>query len=139
MKDVQNEYDSRGIDIQKVGIKNFDIPLNIRRKNSFNQIVYAKASVSVSLPKEYKGTHMSRFVAVLTEWQNKDMLGSDLKGCLESVINKLSAQSGELILEFKYFIDKLAPVSSQKSTMCYDCTFKSILNNYKKNKLCYFT
>ena len=74
MKDVQNEYDSRGIDIQKVGIKNFDIPLNIRRKNSSNQIVCAKAGISVSLPKEYKGTHMSRFVEVLTEWQTKEVL-----------------------------------------------------------------
>lgn len=137
MKDVQNEYDSRGIDIQKVGIKNFDIPLNIRRKNSSNQIVCARASVSVSLPKVYKGTHMSRFVEVLTEWQNKDMLGSDLKGCLEMVINRLSAQSGELLLEFKYFIDKIAPVSSQKSTMCYDCAFRSILNNYGTNNESY--
>ena len=55
MKDIQNEYDSRGIDIQKVGIKDFDIPLNIRRKNSSNQQVCAKAKVSVSLPKNYKG------------------------------------------------------------------------------------
>ena len=79
MKDIQKEYDSRGIDIQKVGIKDFEIPLNIRRKNSTNQVVSAKARVTVSLPKHYKGTHMSRFVEVLTEWQNKDMLGSDLK------------------------------------------------------------
>ncbi len=137
MKDVQNEYDSRGIDIQKVGIKNFDIPLNIRRKNSSNQIVCAKAGISVSLPKEYKGTHMSRFVEVLTEWQTKDMLGSDLKGCLVSVINKLSAQSGEMFLEFKYFIDKEAPVSHQKSTMCYDCYFKCILNDYNSENELY--
>ena len=92
MKDIQNEYDSRGIDIQKVGIKNFDIPLNIRRKNNSNQIVNASASATVLLPKHYKGTHMSRFVEVLTEWQYKDMLGSDLKGCVESIIKKLNAK-----------------------------------------------
>lgn len=130
MKDVQNEYDCRGIDIQKVGIKNFDIPLNIRRKNNSNQIVYAKASASVSLPNQYKGTHMSRFVEVLTEWQHKDMLGSDLEGCLVSIVEKLSAKSGELYLEFKYFIDKAAPVSGQISPMCYECSFKSSLNDY---------
>jgi len=134
MKDVQNEYDSRGIDIQKVGIKNFDIPLKIKRKNNSNQIVNAVADVSVLLPKRYKGTHMSRFVEVLTDWQHKDMLGSDLKGCVETVIEKLSANSGELTLKFKYFIDKEAPVSKNISPMCYDCSFKSILTNYKTDE-----
>ena len=79
MKDIQNEIDSRGINIQKVGIKNFDVPLSIKRKNDTNQTVNAKACLSVSLPKQYKGTHMSRFVEILNEWQDKDMLGSDLK------------------------------------------------------------
>ena len=130
MKDIQNEYDSRGIDIQKVGIKNFDIPLNIRRKNSSNQLVDAKACVSVSLPKHYKGTHMSRFVEVLTEWQHKDMLGSDLKGCVEAIVDKLSAQNGELLLKFNYFIKKQAPVSKYESVMCYECSFKSVLTDF---------
>ncbi len=134
MKDIQNEYDSRGIDIQKVGIKDFEIPLNIRRKNSSNQVVNAKARVSVSLPKHYKGTHMSRFVEVLTDWQNKDLLGSDLKGCISAIVEKLDAQSGELELTFKYFINKSAPVSGLTSTMSYECSFNSILKNYKTEK-----
>ena len=130
MKDIQNEIDSRGINIQKVGIKNFDVPLSIKRKNDTNQTVNAKACLSVSLPKQYKGTHMSRFVEILNEWQDKDMLGSDLKGCVESIVNKLSAKNGELNLAFKYFIKKEAPVSKLTSMMCYDCSFKSILTDF---------
>ncbi len=130
MKDIQNEYDSRGIDIQKVGIKNFDIPLNIRRKNNSNIIVCAKANVSVSLPKCYRGTHMSRFVELLTDWQHKDMLGSNLKGCVQALIEKLNATSGELYLYFKYFIDKKAPISGMISTMSYDCSFRSSIDEH---------
>lgn len=130
MKDIQKEYDSRGIDIQKVGIKDFEVPLNIRRKNSSNQVVNAKARVAVSLPKHYKGTHMSRFVEVLTEWQNKDMLGSDLKGCISAIVEKLDAKNGELEFTFKYFINKFAPVSGLTSTMSYECYFNSILEDY---------
>lgn len=130
MKDIQKEYDSRGVDIQKVGIKDFEVPLNIRRKNSSNQVVNAKARVAVSLPKHYKGTHMSRFVEVLTEWQNKDMLGSDLKGCISAIVEKLDAKSGELEFTFKYFINKFAPVSGLTSTMSYECSFNSILEDY---------
>ena len=82
MKDIQNEADTREIDIQKVGIKDFNIPFKIKCKDNSTQLVNAKTRVSVSLPKNYKGTHMSRFVEMLTEWQAEDMLGSDLKGCI---------------------------------------------------------
>lgn len=130
MKDIQNEYDSRGIDIQKVGIKNFAVPLNIRRKHDSNQVVSANACMSVLLPKHYKGTHMSRFIEILNEWQNKDLLGSDLKGCVEAIVEKLSAKTGELVLTFKYFIKKQAPVSKYESVMSYDCCFKSVLTDF---------
>src|SRR5574344_2730934 len=133
MKDVQNSQDNRNVDIQKVGIKHLDLPLTIQRKNSSNQVVSAKAKVSVSLPRHYKGTHMSRFVEVLSEWRNKNLLGIDVKGCLEQIIKKLNAKSGELEFNFKYFIDKTAPISKNKSFMGYDCSFKGEIvdGNYK--------
>lgn len=86
MKDVQNTQDNRNVDIQKVGIKHVELPLIIQRKNASNKVVYAEARVCVSLPKDYKGTHMSRFVEVLNEWRTKDLLGVDIKGCLEKII-----------------------------------------------------
>jgi len=133
MKDVQSSHDTRNIDIQKVGIKHLDLPLIIQRKNSSNQVVSAKAKVSVSLPRSYKGTHMSRFVEVLTKWHKKHLLGIDIKGCLDEIIHKLNATSGELEFKFKYFIDKEAPVSGNTSFMGYDCMFRGIIqdNDYK--------
>ena len=131
MKDVQNTEDTRNVDIQKVGIKNLDLPLTVQRKNNSNQVVSASAKVSVSLPRHYKGTHMSRFVEVLSKWHNKNLLGIDIKGCLEEIIHKLNAKSGELEFCFKYYIDKTAPVSKQKSFMGYDCSFKGIINEGK--------
>lgn len=132
LKDTQNLKDDRGVDIQKVGVKNVEVPLTIQRKNESNQIVNANARVSVSLPKHYKGTHMSRFIEVLSEWKNKDLLGVDIKGCLTAIIKKLNAQSGELEFNFKYFIDKKSPVSKISSPMSYDCTFEGALSNYGK-------
>src|SRR5574344_2591449 len=109
--DVQNKTDNSGIDIQKVGIKNVDLPLTIQRKNDSNQTVYASAKASVSLPNKFKGTHMSRFVEVLNEWKNKGLLGVDIKGCVETLVKKLHAKNGEIEFEFKYFIDKVSPVT----------------------------
>ncbi len=129
MKDIQNLKDNRDVDIQKVGIKHLELPLIIQRKNSSNQIVCAKARVNVSLPRDYKGTHMSRFVEVLSEWQNKNLLGVDIKGCLEKIIKNLNAKSGELEFKFKYFIEKHSPVTNLTSTMCYDCSFEGRIEN----------
>ena len=129
MKDIQNLEDNRNIDIQKVGVKNVELPLTIQRKNNSNQNVYAKARVSVSLPKKYKGTHMSRFIEVLNEWQTKNLLGVDIKGCLETILKKLHSESGELEFKFKYFVNKKAPVTDNVAPMSYDCSFEGIINN----------
>jgi len=129
LKDVQNLKDTRGVDIQKVGIKNVELPLIIERKNESNQVVYAKAKMNVSLPRHYKGTHMSRFIEVLSEWKNKNLLGVDFKGCLATIIKKLNAKSAELEFKFKYFIDKKAPVSKLSSPMSYSCSFDGTMSN----------
>ncbi len=133
MKDIQNLRDTRNVDIQKVGIKNLELPLIIQRKNSSNQVVSAQARVNVSLPKDYKGTHMSRFVEVLNEWRTKNLLGVDIKGCLEKIIENLDAQSGELEFNFKYFLEKKSPVTHLPAVMSYDCLFEGRIseNNYK--------
>ena len=128
MKDVQNTQDTRNVDIQKVGIKNVELPLIIQRKNASDKVVYATARVCVSLPRNYKGTHMSRFVEVLNEWRTKNLLGVDIKGCLEKIIKKLHAQSGELEFNFKYFVDKKAPVTKLAAPMCYDCSFEGTMD-----------
>ncbi|MBO5385328.1 GTP cyclohydrolase I FolE2 [bacterium] len=129
MKDVQNSQDNRNVDIQKVGIKHVELPLVVQRKNKSDKVVYAKARVCVSLPKDYKGTHMSRFVEVLNEWRSKKLLGVDIRGCLEEVVKRLDAQSGELEFDFKYFVDKQAPVSNLSAPMCYDCSFEGRIDN----------
>ena len=128
LKDVQSSYDSRGVDIQKVGVKDVEIPLVVQRKDSDNQSVYAKARVSVNLPKNYKGTHMSRFMEVLNEWSQKKLLSEDIKGFLKQVKQKLSASSAEVKFNFKYFVKKSAPVSKITSQQGYACSFKGVLD-----------
>lgn len=130
MKDIQNTQDNRNVDIQKVGIKHVELPLIIQRKNASDKVVYATARVCVSLPRDYKGTHMSRFVEILNEWRTKDLLGIDIKGCLEKIINKLHAKSGELEFDFKYFINKKSPVTKLSAPMCYDCSFEGRIDEH---------
>ena len=129
MNDVQNQVDERGVAIQKVGIKGIELPLIIQRKDKEDIVIYSNATAGVSLPAHYKGTHMSRFVEVLNEWRGRHTLGVDIRGCVEAITRKLNAKSGYLKFEFKYFIDKLSPVTKISAPMCYDCFFEGILDN----------
>ena len=58
MKDVQNQSDNRGVDIQKVGIKGIELPLIIQRKDKEDIVIYSNATAGVPLPAHYNGTHM---------------------------------------------------------------------------------
>ena len=139
IKDVQNQKDLRNIPIQKVGVKDVEIPLIIERKpeNSTNiplESVYAKVKMSVSLPSHFRGTHMSRFLEILNKYKKESLLSTDIEQVLFDMKNRLDAQNAYVNFDFKYFINKKAPISNLESLMCYDCAFEGEVDencNYK--------
>lgn len=128
LKDVQNQEDTREVDIQKVGINNLDVPLRIQRKNDTNQTVNAKVRMSVSLPRKYKGTHMSRFVEVLNLYRMKNFSSEDIKCLLSDIKKVLKAESANAKFNFQYFVDKKSPVTKLSFPLAYDCSFEGNLN-----------
>lgn len=123
MQDVQNRRDSRGIAIQQVGIKEAHLPFLIKTKEGGFQQVLARIRFTVSLPKEYKGTHMSRFLEILMPWSQKPLAEPEMEAMLSEALEHLEARSAEVELSFKYFVDKYAPVSQKHSVLDLDCTF----------------
>jgi len=67
MKDIQNEKDDRNIAIDKVGVKDIRYPITVLDKATKTQQTVALINMYVNLPRDYKGTHMSRFVEILNE------------------------------------------------------------------------
>ncbi len=135
IKDIQKTFDARNIALQKVGVKDVETLLNIERKGQKSpQKVYAKAKMSVYLPSNYKGTHMSRFIEILEEYRKKNLIGIDIKKMLEDMKIKLESKSAYLKFDFKYFIKKCAPKSALEALMAYDCYFEGTLdeNNFYK-------
>ena len=132
MNDVQNQSDERNIDIQKVGVKDVEIPLIIQRKLKNGAVdtqrVYAKAKMSVSLNRQFKGTHMSRFIEILNDYRKKNLVGVDIKKMLLDMKERLSAENAYVKFDFKYFIKKTAPKSEIEALMCYDCYFEGKLD-----------
>lgn len=126
MKDIQLHPDYRSIDLQRVGIKNLHLPLLIKQKKNGYQSVLGNVSLSVDLPRLYKGTHLSRFVEILEKWSQKSLSSREIKDILEEAVKKLSARQAQITIKFKYFIKKKAPVSKQESFLDYGCEFTGI-------------
>lgn len=123
MQDVQNRKDQRGIAIQKVGIKEAHLPFLIKTKDGSYQQVLARVRFTVALPSQYKGTHMSRFLEILMPWSRKPLAEPEMESMLEEALEKLEAHAAEVELSFKYFVDKVAPVSGKTSVLDLDCCF----------------
>ncbi len=77
----------------------------------------------VDLPHDHKGTHMSRFVEMLTSFRKKISLLA-LSNILEDMKKQLNAASSHITISFPYFIEKIAPVSHTAGLMNYKCKIK---------------
>ena len=128
MIDVQSQKDDRQIPIDKVGVKNIRYPITVRDKeNGFQQTV-ANINMYVNLPHDHKGTHMSRFIEVLSEYRRQVTL-ENLNAILEELKNRLNAESAHLEVTFPYFITKKAPVTQSEGLMEYICACKASANH----------
>lgn len=120
MRDVQNMYDPRKIEIDKVGVKNVKYPIVVLDKTSGTQHTIATINMYVSLPHDYKGTHMSRFVEILHAHKNMINM-QDFPAILREMKERLKAESAHLEVTFPYFIKKDAPISGTPGYLEYSC------------------
>jgi GTP cyclohydrolase I len=127
LTDKQNEPDIRGLRIDKVGVRGLRIPLQVRDKSHQLQNTVARVGMFVDLPKEFKGTHMSRFVEVLNS-HGSVVHVENIPDMLRAMQAKLQAQTAHLEMEFPYFLVKKAPVSGKEGVLDYNVRFDAAMN-----------
>jgi GTP cyclohydrolase I len=134
LPDLQNEEDTRGVEIDRVGITNVKFPIKVRRKPSepkkheYDE-VSADVRLFVGLPHNYKGVNMSRFTECLVEFSRHTISMSSMPDLLISLQEKLKSKDAYARFEFDYYIDKTAPVSKKTAPMAYRCAFTGIKRN----------
>jgi GTP cyclohydrolase I len=122
LHDKQSERDHRGLRIDKVGVRGLQFPIQIRDKAHAIQNTIATIAMSVDLPKEFKGTHMSRFLEVLNA-HGSVVHVENINDILFAMQEKLHAATAHLEMEFPFFLTKRAPVSGLESVMNYTARF----------------
>jgi GTP cyclohydrolase I len=120
MPDVQSSADTRHMPIQRVGVRGVRHPMLVARSGEEALPTVARWELTVALPPEEKGTHMSRFVALLEAYRARPMTPVLLCRMAQEMLPLLKAERGEISAEFPYFLSKKAPVSGAESLLDYD-------------------
>ena len=131
MPDVQSTLDERALPIEKVGIRGVRHPLIIRSQTGDFPSV-GQFEMDVALPAHVKGTHMSRFMALLQE-QDKPVDSTTVVQMVSAMLPLLDAKEGHVQFTYTHFVKKAAPVSGVESLMDYEVTWMATA---KQNTAC---
>jgi GTP cyclohydrolase I len=120
VEDVQGRADTRRLPINRVGIKDISHPVRVKDRSAGEQHTIATFNMYVSLPHNFKGTHMSRFVEILhTE---REISVESFRAMLAKMTERLEADTGHIEMSFPFFVMKRAPVSGVESLMDYQAS-----------------
>ncbi len=121
MPDVQSAHDERALPIEQVGIRGLRHPLIIRT-NSGDMPAVGNFEMDVALPAHVKGTHMSRFIALLQKHQ-EPIDSTSIVTMVCEMLPLLNANQGRIQFTYTHFVKKAAPVSGVESLMDYEVTW----------------
>ncbi|MEO6054578.1 MAG: GTP cyclohydrolase FolE2 [Chthoniobacterales bacterium] len=127
LKDTQNEADNRQLAIDRVGVKNLRYPIQVRDKNhAHTQSTVTTVQLTVDLPHQYKGTHMSRFIEVLNS-HGPVLHVDNIKDILLQLRARLHSENAHVDFEFPFFLEKKAPVTGAAGLIDYNVRFSASL------------
>jgi GTP cyclohydrolase FolE2 len=118
LPDVQTAHDPRGVALDEVGVGGVALPLTILAPDGRQEATVAEADLSVALPAEVRGTHMSRFV------EEAAALGPVTPGAVlqlaRALRERLEAPRSHVQLRFPLFVERAAPVSGLSAPHRYE-------------------
>ena len=126
--DVQSAPDTRKLTIDKVGVKALRHPVRVKDRSGYEQHTVAIFNMYVELPHNFKGTHMSRFVEILSQHERETSVRS-FRAMLREVADHLDAEKSRIEMTFPFFLQKKAPVTGVESLMDYEVTLAGEIAN----------
>lgn len=118
--DVQGRPDTRGVAIDRVGISGVKLPIRVSDRGGQAEPTVGTFKLTVALPPEVKGTHMSRFLELLHEEEDHVISVENMQALLPDMNARLKAETGEIQVHFPWFISKPAPITGTESKVDYE-------------------
>ena len=130
--DVQSYEDKRRIAINRVGIKDIKHPVTVIDRSQQPQAVIGNFTMTVALPEDRKGTHMSRFTQLLNEHTPTVHSLSNFVDLFREMNRRLESTEGTIEMSFTYFINKTAPVSGVSGMLDYEISLRADIERGKE-------
>ena len=124
LPDIQSSVDNRNIAISKVGVTSIRWPIRFvsrSQRGTTEQSTTASFDMFVSLPANRKGTHMSRFLQLLSGWDSCFSIES-LREFSKTICDKLDSDDAHVTLRFPFFVDRKAPVTGETGKIQLEVT-----------------
>src|SRR5579872_6557220 len=120
VEDVQGRADTRRLPTRRSSDLDISHPVRVKDRSAGEQHTIATFNMYVSLPHNFKGTHMSRFVETLHS--EREISVESFRTMLETMTERLEADVGHIEMTFPFFVMKKAPVSGVESLMNYEAS-----------------
>lgn len=133
LKDIHQEKELRGVNLQWVGIRDLHWPFIIKNGNKKTQLVNARVSLYLDLNAKERAVHMSRLVRNLHFFSKKILRKDSIKNFLQLILRQSGSKNALFKIDFIYLKLKNSPVTKNKGYMSYKCGLeaKIISNQYK--------
>lgn len=123
LADMQATPDPRGIPLRHAGVSQLSYPISVWDRHQVRQETVGRFKLTVDLPHNVKGTHMSRFLEALEEHQGNCSL-ENIPDLADDLRSRLNADRAHVRVEFPYFIPRVAPVSGKRSRLEIQACFE---------------
>lgn len=109
LPDVQAYADARGVSLDAVGVAGLHLPVTVLGPDASEQATIAETDLTVAIPADVKGTHMSRFVEEATALAA--LTPARVLGLAQSLRDRLGSPASQVLLRFPLFVRRPAPVT----------------------------
>lgn len=127
MHDIQNEFDTRGIELDQVGIDGVRYPVSFE-DGYLRQEGIADFEVTVRLQHDRRGTHMSRMVALVHEHLQR-FDPRQLPSVLKTGADLLDAPAITVAMAMPISTTVVAPASGRESKQVHDIRIEGHWDN----------
>ena len=128
LPDTQNERDSRGFAIQRVGIRGLRMPAKVVGVDGEIQGAAATFDLSVDLAADRRGTHMSRFVELIQGW-DRPWSATAIPEFMAGFRDRFDCRRAYAKIAFPFFYPKVTPVSRRETWSECEAIFEGELKD----------
>ena len=127
LRDIQNQPDDRGIPIDEVGISGLRYPVKFD-DGELSQAVIADLEITVGLPADRRGTHMSRMVQA-ADTHLQVLSPREFGSALKILADLLDASTARVSAALPVAVRVAAPMSGEEAWQVHDVRLRGDLSD----------